>query len=141
MIAKTEDEIKNLRTAGTILANVLADVAALVKPGVTTAELDLAAEHAIRARGAVPAFLGYKPEGAAYPYPATLCVAINDEVVHGIPSAGRILREGDIISLDEGLSYNGFFVDSAITVCVGETDTKTKKLLQANREALDAAIA
>src|SRR6202142_4136229 len=107
MIAKTEEEIKNLRTAGTILAGVLADVAKLVKPGVSTAELDLAAEHTIRARGALPAFLGYKPEGAAYPYPATLCVAINDEVVHGIPSVTKILKEGDIISLDEGLSYKG----------------------------------
>jgi methionyl aminopeptidase len=141
MIAKTEDEIKNLRKAGKILAGVLADVAKLVKPGVSTAELDLAAEHAIRARGALPAFLGYKPDGAAYPYPATLCVAINDEVVHGIPSAKKLLNDGDIISLDEGLSYNGFFVDSAITVCVGECDGRVKKLLQANREALEVAIA
>lgn len=141
MIVKNEDEIKNLRKAGKILAGVLADVAKLVKPGVSTAELDLAAEHAIRAQGAVPAFLGYKPEGAAYPFPATLCVAINDEVVHGIPSSERMLKEGDIISLDEGLSYNGFFVDSAITVCVGEGDARAKKLLQATREALDAALA
>jgi methionyl aminopeptidase len=141
MIAKTEDEIKNLWAAGKILAQVLTEVAALVKPGVSTAELDLAADAAIKTKGAVPAFLGYKPEGATYPYPATLCISINDEVVHGIPSAERILKEGDIISLDEGLSYNGFFVDSAITVGVGSVDAKAKKLLQANREALDAALA
>lgn len=141
MIAKTEDEIKNLQAAGKILAEVLADVTKLVKPGVSTAELDLAAEAAIRARGAVPAFLGYQPEGAAYPFPATLCVAVNDEVVHGIPSVQKILQEGDTISLDEGLSYNGFFVDSAITVRVGEVDAGAVKLLNATREALDAAIA
>ena len=140
MIAKTEDEIKNLRIAGKILAEVIASVAKLVKPGVSTAELDLAAEKMIRDKGAVPAFLGYKPEGASYPYPATLCVAINDEVVHGIPAEDRILKEGDIISLDEGLSYNGYFVDHAVTVCVGKGDEKAKKLLQANHEALEAAI-
>jgi len=141
MIAKTADEINNLRIAGKILAGVLVDVAKLVKPGVSTAELDLAAEKIIREKGGVPAFLGYKPEGAAYPYPATLCVSINDEVVHGLPSEDRILKEGDIVSLDEGLSYNEYFVDHAVTLCVGEADEKTKKLLQANREALDVAIA
>ena len=141
MIATTEEEIKNLRTAGRILAGVLADVAALVRPGVSTAELDLAADATIKAKGAVPAFLGYKPNDAAYPYPATLCVSINDEVVHGIPSTEKILKEGDIISLDGGLSYKGFFVDSALTVEVGEADEKAKRLLQATREALAAAVA
>ena len=84
MIATTEEQIKALRAGGKILAGVLRDVAALCKDGVNTAELDLACEHAIRSRGAVPAFLNYQPDGASYPYPATLCVSINDEVVHGI---------------------------------------------------------
>lgn len=141
MIAKTQDEIHNLRAAGKILAEVLRELEKMVKPGISTAELDLAAEKLIRERGAVPAFLGYKPDGASYPFPATLCVGVNDEVVHGIPSEEKILNEGDIISLDEGLSYNGYFVDSAITVGVGEIDEGAKKLLKANQEALDAAIA
>lgn len=158
MIASTPEEIKQIRAAGKILAGVLKDVAALVKEGVSTAELDLAAEHAIRARGAVPSFLNYQPEGAAYPYPAALCVSINDEVVHGIPSEKRILRNGDVLSIDAGLSYQGYFVDAARTLIVGDStdtlkggemslavrglgDLGAHKLINATREALGAAIA
>lgn len=141
MIIKTEEDKKQLRAGGAILAGVLADVAAAAKEGVTTAELDLMAEHAIRARGAVPAFLGYQPEGARYPYPATLCVSVNDEVVHGLPSEGKILRKGDTVSFDLGLSYNGYFVDSALTVCIGECDDAAQRLLVATREALSEAVA
>lgn len=158
MIAKTEEQIKNLRAAGKILAGVLKDVALLCKEGTTTAELDLAAEHATRIRGAVPSFLNYEPEGAAYPYPATLCVSINDEVVHGIPNEKRILRNGDIVTIDAGLSYQGYFVDAARTLIVGDStdtygggerslvargigDLKAHQLINATREALQAAIA
>lgn len=140
MIAKSEEEIKNLRIAGKLLAGVLHDTAALVKDGVSGAELDLAAERMIRARGATPAFLGYKPEGAAQPYPAALCVSLNEEITHGLPVADKILRTGDIVSLDSGLSYKGFFVDAAVTLCVGVCDLKAQKLLDATREALATAI-
>jgi methionyl aminopeptidase len=140
MIATTPEQIKALRAAGKILAGVLKDVTAMCKEGTSTAELDLAADHAIRARGAVPSFLNYKPEGAAYPYPAALCVSINEEVVHGIPSDKRILRRGDVVSLDAGLSYQGYFVDAARTLVVGEGDAAAKKLVSATKEALDAAI-
>ena len=141
MIATTEEQIKALRAGGKILSGVLGDVAKLCKEGVNTAELDLACEHAIRARGAVPAFLNYHPDGAAYPYPAALCISINDEVVHGIPSEKRILRKGDIVSIDTGLSYQGYFVDAARTLVVGGAgDTKTNQLISATREALLAAI-
>ena len=141
MIATTEEQIKALRAGGKILAGVLRDVAALCKDGVNTAELDLACEHAIRSRGAVPAFLNYQPDGAAYPYPAALCVAINDEVVHGIPNEKRILRNGDIISIDTGLRYQGYFVDAARTLVVGDAgDTKANQLVAATREALLAVI-
>lgn len=141
MIAKTQDEIANLRTAGRILAEALNHTAALVKPGLTTAELDLAAEKYIREAGAVPAFLNYQPDGAAYPFPAALCVSIDDEVVHGIPKEERVLKAGDMVMLDLGLSYNGYFSDMAITVCVGACDPKGEALVAATREALDAAIA
>lgn len=140
MIAKNKVQIETLRTAGRILAGVLADTAKLVKPGVSTAALDLEADRIIKSKGSVPAFLGYQPEGAAFPYPATLCVSVNDEVVHGLPSEEKILKEGDIVSLDGGLSYKGYFVDAALTVPVGKVDEDAKKLLQANREALEAAI-
>ncbi|MDO8548124.1 MAG: type I methionyl aminopeptidase [bacterium] len=140
MIAKSEDEIKNLRKAGKILAEVLDALVQRVEVGVTTAQLDVQAESMIREKGALPVFLGYKPEGAAYPYPATLCVSINDEVVHGIPSEKRFLTNGDIVSLDLGLSYNNYFVDSAITVCVGICDDQASKLIEATREAVTEAI-
>lgn len=139
MIAKTEDEIKNLRKAGKLLAEVLRDTAKLVREGVTTAALDLAAEAQIVKNAAVPVFLGYT-EGGSTPYPAALCVSVNDEVVHGIPSEKRVLKNGDIVSLDLGLSYNGFFVDSAITVCVGACDEAAQKLIEATKEATNEAI-
>ena len=141
MIAKTEEEIKNLRTAGKILAKILRGLGAMSKPGVSTAALDIEAEKLVRAADAVPAFLGYKPQGAKHPYPAALCVSINDEVVHGIPSEKRILKNGDLVMLDLGLSYNGFFSDAAITVCVGEADEKTQKLIRSTEEALATAVA
>jgi methionyl aminopeptidase len=141
MIATTEEEKKQLRAAGNILSGVLADLEAMVREGGNAAELDLAAEHAIRARGAVPAFLGYKPEGAQYPYPATLCVALNDEVVHGLPTPQKMFRRGDVVTLDLGLSYNGYFVDSARTLTVGEGDDKAQRLMNATREALGFAVA
>lgn len=140
MIIETEEDKKQLRAAGNILSGVLKDLEALCKEGTTTAELDLAAEHAIKAQGAVAVFLGYRPEGAPSAYPAALCVSLNDEVVHGIPSSKRILRNGDIVSLDLGLSYNGYFVDSARTLTVGAGDANARKLLAATREALDAAV-
>mgnify|MGYP001563553152 CR=1 FL=1 len=140
MIATTPEELKALRAAGKILSGVLIDVAALCKEGANTAELDLAAEHAIVSRGAVPAFLNYQPEGAAYPYPATLCVSINDEVVHGIPNEKRILRDGDILSIDAGLNYQGYFVDAARTLCIGKGDEQAHKLITATKEALASAI-
>lgn len=140
MIAHTQEEIKNLRTAGKMLAEVLRELSTMVAPGITTAALDLAAQEAIESRGGKAAFLGYKPDGNAYPFPAVLCTSVNDEVVHGIPREDRVLKEGDSISLDLGLSYKGFFMDSAVTVCVGECDKNAQKLLSATQESLSAAI-
>jgi len=141
MIIETEDDKKQLRAAGIILSGVLKDLVAATKEGMNAAELDLMAEHAIKARGGVPAFLNYQPEGAAYPYPATLCVSINDEIVHGIPTADKLFRNGDVVKFDIGLSYNGYFVDMARTFVVGEGDEAAQRLIRATREALDLAIA
>jgi methionyl aminopeptidase len=141
MIAKTPKDIEGLRAAGALLASTLRALSALVKSGITTASLDIAAEKMIRNGGGVPAFLGYKPEGATYPFPAVLCVSINEEIVHGIPTEDRVLIDGDIVSLDLGLSLDGYFVDSAVTVPVGEVSEEDQTLLKATKEALDAAIA
>lgn len=141
MIATTQEEIAGLRRAGKILAEALRHMAKLVVPGVSTAALDLAAEEYIRQAGAIPAFLNYKPEGASYAFPAVLCISINDEVVHGIPSEERRVMEGDLVMLDLGLSYDGYFADAALTVCAGKCDEKGKVLIQATEEALAAAIA
>ncbi len=141
MIVTTEEQKKNLRIAGAILAGVLSDLAGLTKEGGNAAELDLAAEHAMRERGAVPAFLGYRPQGARSPYPSTLCVAVNDEVVHGLPTQDKMFRRGDVVTLDAGLSYNGYFVDAARTIIIGEGDSSAQKLVAATKEALDTAIA
>lgn len=140
MIAKTKEDVENLRMAGKVLAEVLREVAALAKPGVSTAALDLAAEGMIRERGAAPAFLNYKPDGAAYPFPAALCVSIDDEVVHGIPSEKRVIVEGQLVMLDLGLSYKGYFSDAAVTVCAGVCDAKGKSLINATHEAFEAAL-
>lgn len=136
MIVTTEEEIKNLRKAGKILADALRHLSTLVKPGITTAALDLAAEKFVRDHGAVPAFLNYLPDGASYPFPAVLCVSIDDEVVHGIPREERVIQEGELVMLDLGLSYNGYFSDAAVTVCAGVCDKRGQKLIDATREAL-----
>lgn len=140
MIVQTDEEVKNLRKSGKILAGALRYVATLVKPGITTAALDLAAEEYLLKEGGEPAFLNYQPDGSAYPFPASLCVSINDEVVHGIPSELRVIEEGDMVMLDLGVSYNGYFSDAAITVFAGKGDAAGKKLVEATEEALRAAI-
>ncbi|MCR4276032.1 MAG: type I methionyl aminopeptidase [Candidatus Parcubacteria bacterium] len=142
MTIQTEKEREDLIEGGKRLAAVLSALGAKVAPGVTTEELDDLAEQLIRAGGDEPCFLGYTPEGAHRPYPATLCVSINDEVVHGIPNESvRKLKEGDIVGLDLGLRHNGVIVDAAITVPVGQVDDETTKLLRATEAALARGIA
>lgn len=138
---KTPEDIKKLREGGKHLATVLAALKDAVKVGVKTSDLNALAEKMVREMGDKPAFLNYKPQGAKRPYPASLCVSVNDEIVHGIPTENnRVLAEGDIVSLDMGLTYEGMVVDSAITVPVGKIDAKVKKLLAATEEALFAGI-
>ena len=141
MIIKNETERENLIEGGRRLAAVLETLRAKVAPGVTTEELDDLAEAMIRDGGDEPCFLGYTPEGGNRPYPATLCVSINEEVVHGIPNESvKTLKEGDIVGLDLGLTHNGIIVDAAITVPVGNVTEEAKKLLRATEEALAAGI-
>ena len=112
----------------------------MAKPGITAADLDLAAEKIIRAEGGEPTFLNYSPAGAPYPFPAALCISINDEVVHGIPSEDRVLMSGDVVSLDLGVTYEGFVTDAARTVVVGgDMSEDQKRLIDATKEALAGA--
>jgi len=140
IIIKTEKEIEVMREAGKRHAIILEKLAKMVKPGVSTWELDVAAETMIRDYGDIPAFKGYKPDGADYPFPGSLCVSVNDEVVHGIPAKDRILEEGDVVSLDLGLKHEGLFTDAAITVPVGKVSNQLNELLMVTEEALQIGI-
>lgn len=141
MIVRTSEDREGIIESGRRLGVVLSEVAKIVAPGVSTEELDRLAEKLIREGGDEPAFLDYTPERAARPYPATLCVSVNDDVVHGIPNeAPRILKEGDIVALDLGLIHKGYVSDSAITVAVGETDATSKGLMKVTKEALENGI-
>ncbi len=133
----TERDI--LREAGRRLGNVLKRVAEEVCPGITTLSLDVLAEKLIRDGGDEPAFLNYTPDGADRPFPKSLCVSVNDEVVHGVPGS-RILKDGDIVGLDLGLKHKGFFVDSAMSVPVGKVSKEAEKLIAVTKEALLAGI-
>jgi methionyl aminopeptidase len=130
---KTPEEIALLRKSNVLVGKTLAEVAKAIKVGITTLELDKIAEDFIRSNGALPGFLGY------HGFPNTLCVSVNDQVVHGIPS-NYALKEGDIVSVDCGTIIDGFYGDSAYTFCVGEVDPKVKKLLDTTKEALYKGI-
>ncbi len=140
IIIKTKEEIEVLREGGKRLAFVLNKVAEKVVPGISTWELDQYALKLITEMGDYPAFLNYRPEGASSPYPASLCVSVNDEVVHGIPKKDKILQEGDIVSLDLGLRHKGFFTDMAMTVPVGEVSGASLKLMETTKKALEVGI-
>ncbi|MCC6290526.1 type I methionyl aminopeptidase [Candidatus Nomurabacteria bacterium] len=136
---KSDDEIAILRVGGKRLGEILRELAQISKVGVTTGELDQLARDLIAKNGDEPAFLNYQPAGAPAPFPAALCVSINDEVVHGIPGS-RALQDGDVVSLDLGLKHGGLFTDSAITIAIGDTLPEVDKLITATREALDRGI-
>jgi len=124
-----------MRRSGRIVRQVLNEVSSLVKPGISTMDLERAAEKLIRDSGAKPAFKGY------YDYPCVLCTSINDEIVHGIPNENRVLKSGDIVSIDVGVVLDGFYGDAAVTVPVGdEIRSETRKLLDVTRESLQKAI-
>ena len=133
IVCKSPGEIEKMRAANALVAEVLAELAAMVVPGVSTRDLDVAAERMVREGGAEPAFKGYRG------YPATLCASVNEQVVHGIPS-NRAMHEGDILSLDMGVKLNGFYGDSAVTVGVGRIGEDAQRLLQVTQEALERGI-
>ena len=130
---KTEEEIELVRKSSLLVAKTHAEIAGLIKPGITTLALDKIAEEFIRDNGGVPAFKGYNG------FPNTLCMSPNDQVVHGIPN-DRVLEDGEILSVDCGVVMNGYFGDSAFTYEVGEVDAETKQLLKVTKESLYKGI-
>lgn len=134
MVLKTPGEVELMNEANRIVHEVLDGIAELVRPGVSTRELDRWAEARIRERGGVPAFLHYKG------YPATLCTSINDVIVHGIPDEGTLLREGDILGVDCGVVYKGYYGDAARTFPVGKVAPEAERLIAVTRRALEIAI-
>lgn len=138
---KTEEEIQTLREGGRKHAEILKALGDMVRPGISTLILEEEARRLIREAGDKPAHLGYTPKGAPRPFPAALCLSINDEIVHGIPNeVPKVLNQGDIISIDLSLIHKGMFTDSAITVPVGAIDDESRKLLEVTEEALKAGI-
>jgi methionyl aminopeptidase len=133
---KSQQELQTMRQAGRINAEVLSTVRALVRPGVSTADLNAAAEEVLKRHGCYSPFKGYGQP----PYPASICTSVNEELVHGIPNKKRILHEGDIVSVDSGAVFEGFVADAAFTAGVGEISKDTQRLLDATSGALDAAI-
>ncbi|MHC4870392.1 MAG: type I methionyl aminopeptidase [Planctomycetota bacterium] len=140
-ILKTAEEIEIMKEAGKAVSDALSLLSSNIKPGISTLELDQLAENLLISRGGIPAFKGYpstSPE--VKDFPGTICSSINEEVVHGIPSAEKKLKDGDIISIDVGVEINGFFGDAARTYAVGNPNRRVKKLLDAGMGALKAAI-
>jgi len=133
-------ELDKIKRACDVVVEVLERVAEYVKPGVSTAELDLIARDVVKKRGARPAFLNYKPPFSKVSYPAALCVSVNSAVVHGLPKKEQVIKEGDIVSLDFGAILDGYAGDSAITVPVGKIDPDKERLLRATKEALEEAV-
>lgn len=131
---KSKEEIEIMRQGGAIVAEVLFKLEEALGPGISTEDLDRLAEEYIRSKGAVPTFIGYQG------YPKTLCTSINEEVVHGIPNKSRILKNGDVIGIDCGVTYKGFVADHAKTFCVGEVSPENSELVQTAEEALYKGI-
>jgi methionyl aminopeptidase len=132
---KTAHEIEQMRRAGAVVARILQEMADIVAPGISTWDLDRLAESRIKDLGAKPAFKGY------HGFPACVCISVNEEVVHGIPSKKKILKEGDIVGVDFGVSLNGWFGDSARTIPVGKVSSEALKLMEVTQKSLELGIA
>lgn len=140
IVRRSAAELEKLRQSGLLVYRILQELKGMVGEGVTTQDLEVAAEKMIAEAGAKPAFKGYYSQAAGTKYPYTLCTSVNEEVVHGMPSARRKLKSGDIVSIDTGVLLNGYYGDSALTVPVGEVNDSVKRLLAVTAESLELAI-
>ncbi|MBV8817420.1 MAG: type I methionyl aminopeptidase [Acidobacteriaceae bacterium] len=140
IIRKSAAELERMRRSGLLVWKILQELSSMVHEGVTTQDLEVAAEKMMKDAGARPAFKGYYTQAAGTKYPFVLCTSVNDEIVHGMPSSKRKLKKGDIVSIDTGVQLEGYFGDSAVTVPVGEVSGDTEKLLKVTQESLELAI-
>jgi methionyl aminopeptidase len=150
MYIKSKDEIELIIEGGKILGQILAKLSAMLKPGVNAKQVDDEAERLIHAAGGLPAFKNYQGHKSEPPFPSTVCFSVNDELVHGIASADKVIKTGDIVSLDIGMQYpakcgqgrngNGFFTDTSVTVAIGKVPKETKKLLEITKKCLEIGI-
>jgi len=140
IIRKNRSELEQMRKSGMLVWQILNDLAAMVGEGVSTQDLEVAAEKMMKDAGAKPAFKGYYTAAAGSKYPFVLCTSVNEQIVHGMPSAKTRLKKGDIVSIDTGVQLNGYYGDSAITVPVGEISDSLKRLLAVTKESLELAI-
>jgi methionyl aminopeptidase len=140
IVRKTAAELQKMRRSGLLVWQILEQLKEMVSEGVSTLELETAAQKMMADAGAIPAFKGYYVQAAGQTYRFVLCTSVNSEIVHGIPSSKRILRKGDIVSIDTGVKLDGYYGDSAITLPVGDVDEATRKLLQVTRDSLELAI-
>lgn len=140
ILLKTKKEIRKMREAGRITALILAELTERVKPGVSAYELDQYAERRAKKLKAVPAFKNYAPPGSSHRYPASLCVSINEEVVHGIPLKNKVIKEGDIVSLDFGIYKDGYYGDAALTIGVEPLSEEKRRLIEVTKKALEIGI-
>jgi methionyl aminopeptidase len=140
IIRKTAAELEKMRRSGLLIWQVLQQLAGMIKEGVTTMDLEVVAERMIQDAGAKPAFKGYYVPAAGGRYPYVLCTSVNEEIIHGMPSAKRALKAGDVVSIDTGAQLDGYFADSSVTIPVGEVAEETKRLLKVTVEALQLGI-
>jgi methionyl aminopeptidase len=140
IVRRSAVELEKLRKSGLLVYQILEDLKPMVVEGVTTQDLEVVAEKMIADAGAQPAFKGYYSQASGTRYPYVLCTSVNEEVVHGMPSAKRKLKSGDIVSIDTGVQLNGYYGDSAVTVAVGEVNDSVKRLLKVTEESLELAI-
>ena len=140
IVIKTKSELEKMRRSGKLVHDILKALGEMAVEGVSTWDLEVAAAKMMQDAGAKPAFKGYYVPAAGERFKYVLCTSVNEEIVHGMPNPKRILKKGDIVSIDTGVSLDGYFGDSAITVGIGELSEQTKKLLQVTRESLELAI-
>lgn len=140
IVRRSAAELEKMRRSGLLVYEILRQLEGMVAEGVTTQELEAAAEKMMKDAGAKPAFKGYYTQAAGSKYPFVLCTSVNDEIVHGMPSAKRKLKAGDIVSIDTGVQLDGYFGDSALTVAVGEVSEPVRRLMRVTKESLEMAI-
>jgi methionyl aminopeptidase len=140
IVRKSPAELEKMRRSGLLVHEILTKLAGMVEEGVTTQDLEVVAEKMIRDAGAKPAFKGYYVQAAGSKYPFVLCTSVNNEIVHGMPSTKRVLKRGDIVSIDTGVQLDGYFGDSAVTVPVGVPNESVQKLLKVTEDSLELAI-